>query len=47
MTEAANNWWLYLVGRCEFGPWFVSAAVVVLSMRDLYILMEAQDLSGL
>ncbi len=36
-----------LVSRCEFGPGFVGAPVVVLSMSALHILMKAQDLSGL
>ncbi len=36
-----------LVSRCEFGPGFVGAPVVVLSMSALHILMKTQDLSGL
>lgn len=37
----------HLVGGREFGPGLVRPAVVVLSLGALYVLVEAQDLSGL
>lgn len=36
-----------LVGGSQFGPRLVGPAVVVLSLGDLHVLVEAQDLSGL
>ena len=37
----------YLIGRRELGPRFVGTAIVVVSVRDLHVLMETEDLSGL
>lgn len=37
----------HLVGRGELGPGLVGPAVVVLGVRGLHVLVEAQDLPGL